>query len=191
MKKILVLFFLILSLFIVPRNVSATSFDLINPEGALSRGQDVIFTININTEGESLGSSAIGMTYETQYLEYVSVAPGDTFSTVSADVQGDGKLIITGTSTNPYSGAGAFAYITFKLIATQSGSTQLCVLFNPQTSTPTPNPTTPPDIVPTDVTEPVTALPKTGESKPMAQGIIFATIFLGAASIGLFVFKKT
>jgi len=185
MKKILITTLLILGvLLIVPISVSATTFDLIAPSGQLTRGQEVKFTINIDTEGNSLSSTSVGMTYETQYLEYVSVSPGDTFTTVSSDVQELGKFIITGTSTTPYSGSGTYAYVTYKLIATAPGETELCVLYNPQTPTPIPTtgPTSPP--VPT-------SLPKTGESKSTVQGVILASLFFVAAGIGLFVFKKT
>lgn len=172
----------------------ALTFDLVAPSGELIRGQDVKFTVNVDTEGKSLSSTSIGMTYETQYLEYVSVTPGDTFTTVSADVQGDGKLIITGTSTTPYSGSGVFAYVTFKLIATGAGSTELCALYNPQTPTATPVPggptSTPAPGQPTSPPAP-TALPKTGESKSTTQGAILASLFFVAAGAGLFIFKKT
>jgi len=189
MKKTLLLIFVFLSLLIIPNSVSATTFDLIAPTEQLVRGQDVKFTVNIDTEEKSLSTASIGMTYETQYLEYVSTAPGDSFTTVSADVQSDGKLIITG-SGDPYSGAGTFAYVTFKLIATSSGSTQLCVLFNPTSVTPTPGPTsTPGPGLPTSPPAP-TALPKTGESTPMANGVILSSFFLILATGSFFIIKK-
>lgn len=168
----------------------ALTFDLIAPTEQLVRGQDVKFTVNVDTEGKSLSSTSIGMTYETQYLEYVSVTPGDTFTTVSADVQGDGKFIVTGTSTTPYSGSGVFAYVTYKLIATGPGSTQLCALYNPASSTPTPGPTSTPGPGATSAPAP-TSLPKTGESSSTIQGAILASLFFIAAGAGLFIFKKT
>lgn len=184
MKKIIITILLILGVLIVPHSVSATTFDLIAPSGELIRGQEIKFTINIDTEGKSLSSTVIGMTYKTQYLEYVSVLPGNTFTTVSADVQEGGKLLITGSSTTPYSGAGIFAYVTFKLIATGPGSTELCALYNPSIPTPTPpsGPTSPP--IPT-------SLPKSGETKSVSQGIILAAFFLITAAGGFFVLKKT
>ena len=189
-KKVLItsLFFL-LTLISVPVPVMATTFDLIAPSGQLERGQEIKFTINIDTEGKSLSSTSIGMTYNTQYLEYVSVLPGNTFTTISADVQDGGKLIISGSSTAPYSGAGAYAYITFKLIATQSGSTQLCALFNPATSTPTPAPTSPPGSGPTSPPAP-TSLPKSGSSDSVAKGAILASLFIFVAAGSFFIFKK-
>ena len=184
MKKIIITILLILGVLIVPNSVSATTFDLIAPSGELVRGQEIKFTINIDTEGKSLSSTSIGMTHETQYLEFVSVSPGNTFTTVSADVQGAGKLIISGSSTTPYSGSGTYAYVTYKLIATGPGSTQLCALFNPSSPTPTspPGPTSPP--VPT-------SLPKSGQSKSAAQGLILASLFFAVAGVSFFVLKKT
>lgn len=187
-KRILLTYlFFLLTFVVIPSSVMATTFDLIAPTGQLTRGQEVKFTINIDTEGKSLSSTSIGMTYDTQYLEYVSVSPGNTFATVSADVQTGGKIIITGSSNSPYSGSGVFAYVTFKLIATQSGSTQLCVLFNPASS---PTPTVGPTSTPAPGTPIPTSLPKTGQSEPMTKGIIFASVFLIVATAGFFVIKK-
>ena len=195
MKKFLVMILLALGVLIIPNSVLATAFDLIAPTEQLVRGQNVIFTINIDTEGKSLSSTSVGMTYETQYLEYISTTPGNTFTTVSADVQDVGKLLITGSSTTPYSGSGTFAYVTFKLIATSSGSTQLCALFSPSTptATPGPSPTLGPSPTPGGPTSPPvpTSLPKTGESGSTVQGAILASLFFVAAGVGLFVFKKT
>lgn len=188
MKKIFAVLLCVFSFVFYTSSVNALTYDLIAPDGELVRGQDVKFTVNVNTEGNSLSSASIGMTYETQYLEYVSVAPGDSFTTVSADVQAGGKLILTASSTSPYSGSGVFAYVTFKLIATGAGSTQICALFNPDTP-PTVAPTTPPN-QPTSPPAP-TALPKTGESSSTVQGAVLASIFFMAAGISLFVFKKT
>jgi hypothetical protein len=185
MKRFFAILLCVLGFMLFAPSASALTFDLVAPSGELTRGQDVKFTVNINTEGSSIATSTIGMTYETQYLEYVSAAPGDSFTTVTANVQGDGKLLLTGTSTAPYSGSGVFAYVTFKLIATGPGSTKLCALYNPETPTATPvpaGPTAPPA---------PTALPKTGQGDSMAQGAILASLFFIAAGVSLFVFKKT
>lgn len=186
MKRFLTVLLCALGFMFYASSAFALTFDLVAPSGELTRGQDVKFTVNINTEGSSIATSTIGMTYETQYLEYVSAAPGDTFTTVTVNVLGDGKLLLTGTSTAPYSGSGVFGYVTFKLIATGPGSTKLCALYNPQTSptaTPVPaGPTSPPA---------PTALPKTGQGDSTAQGAILASLFFVAAGVSLFVFKKT
>lgn len=189
-KKLLITSFLfLLTLMSIPSSVLATTFDLIAPSGQLERGQEIKFTINIDTEEKSLSSTSIGMTYDTQYLEYVSVLPGNTFTTISADVQDGGKLIISGSSTAPYSGAGTYAYVTFKLIATQSGSTQLCALFNPASSTPTPGPTSPPGSGPTSPPAP-TSLPKSGNSDSVAKGAVLASLFFVVAAGSFLILKK-
>lgn len=161
----------------------ALTFDLIAPTEQLQRGQDVKFTVNIDTEGASLASTQIGMTYETQYLEYVSVAPGTTFTTVSADVQGDGKIVFTGTKDGGFTGSGSFAVVTFKLIATEAGSTQLCALFNPGVT-----PTPPPNATATPI--PPTALPTTGFFDRTAKGALLGGAFFVLSAVGFFVFKK-
>jgi len=208
MKKILITILFILGILIIPNSVSAITFDLIAPSGELIRGQEVKFTININTEGRSLSSTSIGMTYETQYLEYVSTLPGNTFTTVSTDVQGGGRLIISGSSTSPYSGSGTYAYVIYKLIATGPGSTELCALFNPSVSptptlTPTgrpqptytpypPQPTSPPG-QPTYTPyppQPTAAPPRPGSINQTTKGAILGAIFLVVAAGGMIVFKK-
>jgi hypothetical protein len=185
MKKFLAIILLTLGILLIPNSVSATTFDLVAPTEQLVKGQNVKFTVNIDTEGKSLSTASIGMTYETKYLEYVSTSPGNSFTTVSADVQSDGRLIITGSGA-PYSGAGTFAYVTFKLIATSSGSTQLCVLFNPTSVTPTPGPTSGGA---TSSPAP-TALPKTGQSAPTTNGIILASFFFILSAGSFFIIKK-
>jgi len=193
MKSFFAVLLCILGFMFYVSSAYALTFDLVAPSGELVRGQEIKFTINIDTEGKFLSSTSIGMTHETQYLEFVSVLPGNTFTTVSADVQGPGKLIISGSSTTPYSGSGVFAYVTYKLIATGPGATQLCALFNPaETPTATPQPTSPPG-QPTYTPYPLqpTSLPKSGETKSASQGIILATFFLISAAGGFFVLKKT
>jgi hypothetical protein len=187
MKRFLTVLLCALGFMFYASSTYALTFDLVGPTGELTRGQDVVFKINIDTEGKSLSTASVGMTYETQYLEYVSTAPGDSFTTVSANVLAEGgKLVLTGVSTTPYSGSGTFANVTFKLIATEAGSTELCALYNPET-TPT---LTPAPGVPTSPPAP-TALPKTGEGESTVQGAILASLFFVAAGISLFVFKKT
>lgn len=193
-----------------------TTFTLTAPSGTLQQGQNVTFTIGIDTGGDSLSSTSVGMTYDTQYLQYVSTSPGNTFTTVSADVAGTGKLILTGSSGTAFTGTGTFAYVTFKLIATGPGSTQLCTLFNPAsptptpgaTSTPGPTPTTGPTITPggptltpTPTATPgpsptlaptngavPTSLPVSGTSQP---NFILAAFFITVVAGSLFILKKT
>lgn len=164
----------------ITHTVEAAKYDLIAPTGALQRGQDVQFTINIDTEGKTLTNTTIGMTYQTGPLQYVSTTPGDAFPTVTAQVQDGGKIIFTASNPSGFSGTGTFAVVTFKIIATASGSAELCVLFNPET-TPTPGPTTPP-VVPT-------SLPKTGSINQTKQGMFLGVGLLILATGALILYN--
>jgi hypothetical protein len=178
MKKLFVfIVFTALMFFISPQSTQAVTFDLLAPSGQLASGQDVRFTINIDTEGHSLTSTQIGMTYDTTVLQYVSTSPGNSFTTVAADPQTGGKIIITGSSTSGYSGAGSFAVITFNIIAQSSGSTQLCALYNPANPTPTSA------IVPTN-------LPTSGSFAGSGRNVIFGLAMIVVAAISLIYFKK-
>ncbi len=140
--------FFLLSL-ISPRKVFATQFKLFAPSGTLERGQTYDFTIEVDTEGESLTQTQIGLTYDTKYLEFEGITPGDTFSVVSSQDLSEGKILITGSNDEEYSGSGTFAYAKFKIIANAPGETELCVLWAPsatpsEQSQPTNTPTSPP-----------------------------------------------
>ncbi len=192
MKKLFVfIIFMAVVLFISPQSTQAVIFDLLAPSGQLSRGQDVRFIINIDTEGRSFTSTQIGMTYDVGVLEYVSISPGSTFTTVAADLQDGGKIIITGSSTSGYSGSGSFATVTFRIIAQSSGETQLCVLFNPANPTPTslppgvPTPTSLPPGVPTP-----TSLPRSGSFPESGRGIITGLAMVAIAVVSFILFKK-
>jgi len=161
----------------IAQNVEAAKYDLIAPSGQLSRGQNVQFTINIDTEGKTLTTAKIGMTYQTGPLQYVSTTPGDTFSTVSAETQEGGKIIFTASNPSGFSGKGTFAVVTFKIIATAPGSAELCVLFNPETPTP------PPQVIPT-------SLPQTG-SVNQTSGGMFLGITLLVLATGALVFYNS
>lgn len=183
MKNLSLLIFLILTFMfgVVALNTTyaaTASFGITPPSGQLTRGQNVDFTITVDTQGQSISSTSVGMIYDMEFLQYVSAAPGDAFTTVNAEAQeaGDynfpsagvkkaGRLIINASSPSGFSGTGTFAIVTFKLIATSAGSAELCVLYNPEI-TPTPNP-----VVPTSAPKP-TALPKTGSMDQVAQGAI-------------------
>jgi len=158
MDKLLKNFFIIFSFLFFflffPRFSYATVFDLIAPPGPFERGQEIVFTININTEGATLNNTAIGMTYDTNYLEYINTLPGDTFNTITTDNLGDGKIVFYGNSSTGFSGSGKFTDVTFKLIAQAPGSTELCVLWNPSTQ-------------PTAASQP-TAAPRTTNAAPVS-----------------------
>ncbi len=179
MKKVFSFVISFFVFFFLAQASYAITFDLIAPSGTLTSGQDVKFTVNIDTEGKSYTSTQIGMTYDTKYLEYVSVTTGNTFTTVSADPQSGGKLVLSASSTSGFSGTGTFAYVTFKLIATGAGSTQLCALYNPETPTPTPVSNTPAP----------TALPTSGVNGSSAE-VALGLVFLALAGTGLVVYKN-
>lgn len=183
MKKLLILlvtFFA--SLLVFTGNVQALTFDLVPPSGQLQQGQNIQFTVNVNTEGKSLATTSIGMTYDTTVLQYVSAVPGTTFTTVTADNQAGGKLVLTGTSAAGFTGTGSFALVTFKIIATSSGSTTLCTLYNPET------PTTAP-AGPTNTPGP-TALPKTGSFEQTQNGLMLGAGFFVLSALSFFIVKK-
>lgn len=128
----------VLTLLSAPSAFAAVNFDLVPPSGTLTRGSDITFTINITTNGETVTSVQNGLTYDTQFLEYVSSAPGPAMTNLTVDTsQGTGKLLFTGTNSSGFTGTGIFATVVFKLIAEESGQTDLCTLW-------TPTPTTPP-----------------------------------------------
>jgi hypothetical protein len=135
--------FMVMSLVFAASPAYATTFDLIPPTGQLQRGQDITFTINIDTEGASLTSIQSGLTYDATLLQYVSVAPGAAMTAVTADTTtyGTGKVLFTGTNAAGFNGTGVFATVVFKIIAQSSGSTEICTLWLPE-----PSPTLPPSI---------------------------------------------
>ncbi len=186
MKNFLKIFLALFVFFVFAAVPSyAITFDLIAPSGTLQSGQNVQFTINVNTEGQSMTSTSVGMTYDTQYVQYVSASAGNTFTTVSANDLGGGKLVLTGSSDSGYSGSGSFAVVTFKIIATSPGSTTLCALYNPDTPTPTPapgnQPTTPPQ---------PTSLPTTGQTESTTKGALLGFGFFSLAALGFFILKN-
>jgi len=178
LKQILVVCFFLSVALVFPDKALAIKFDLIAPSGQLTRGQDVDFTININTEGETVTYQQIGITYDTQYLQYVRTTAGTAMTSVSTDDQGSGKLLLTGNNSSGFTGTGSFAIVTLKIIAASPGSTELCTLWLP-TPTPSPAPTV---IAPT-------SLPKTSGTETAYYAGIFGLVVLGTA-IGLYFFSK-
>ncbi len=187
--------FVFVFLYVIPLSAfAAVKFDLVPPSGQLSRGQDVTFTINIDTQGASVSTIQTGMTYETQYLEYVSAQAGATMNSVTVDPsQGAGKLVLTGTNASGYTGTGVFATVVFKIIATESGTTELCALWeitpSPTPTTPPVGPTTPPVIPTTPPPPPPTALPQSGFEVPKNTALIAGGVFLLVA-ISVFLYSQ-
>lgn len=183
MKKNFFIFFIFL--FFFTKNVFATTFDLyVSTEPPYNRGQEITFTISINTEGKTLNNTSIGMTYDTQYLQYLNTIPASSFETVTTDNLGNGKLVFYGSSSKGFSGQEKFVDVVFKLIAQAPGSTELCVLWNPQTPT-TPQPTTPQTTSPQP-----TQIPKTGNNKYSLKASLFGGGLLILASLKFLLFNK-
>lgn len=196
MKKSVGLSFLfaILALFTLVPPTFATKFDLIPPSGTLQRGQDITFTINIDTEGAAITSIQAGLTYDSTLLKYVSVTAGAAMNSVVADTAtyGTGKVLFTGTNNAGYNGTGVFATVVFNIIAQSSGSTEICTLWVPgPTATPAPSPTLGPSptpgptvIQPTAPPQP-TSLPQTGTVGSKNTAVFFAIAFFVIAG-GIF-----
>ena len=155
-------------------------FGLIPPSGTLTRGQDVTFIVNLDTQGAKVTSTQIGMTYDPQYLEYISTTPGDAMTTIDA-VPSENNLIISGSNSEGFTGSGVYAYVTFKIIATTAGSTEICQLYN-VTTTPTPAPTSAP--VPTE-------LPKSGIGGNTQMLAITGTILLLSSAASFLILKRS
>jgi len=172
-------------------SVFATTFDLIPPGGTLVRGQDITFTINIDTEGVAVTSTQTGITYDSTLLQYVNVTAGAAMNSVVADTTtyGTGKVLFTGTNNAGFNGTGVFATVVFTIIAQSSGSTEICTLWLPE-PTPTlgpsptvgPTPTLGPSPTPGPTLPPQpTALPQTGTTNSRNTAIIFGILFLAGA----------
>lgn len=172
--------------FLLVKEAVAVEFSLIAPSGLLQRGQQVTFTIDIDTKGEALTTTQIGFTYDTQYLEYINTTPGNTFTTISVSQVESGKLVILGTQSPGFSGQGVFAYVNLKLIAQAPGSTELCVLWAPS-PTPTNQPTNQPTQTPTNppAAQP-TALPRSGNYQTIKYGACLAVLFFLIAGLSFF-----
>ena len=149
--------FYLLTLFFTPQ-VQAAKFRLSAPSGTLQRGGPVSLIINIDTEGGNLAEAATGASYDPSLLRFNSVTAGNTFPQVSSSVISEGKIKITGTNAQGFSGNGIFATLNFTIIAQSPGSAQFCTLFDvpgtieqppppPGTALPTLNllPSPPPD----------------------------------------------
>lgn len=177
MFRKLTIFFLIgfLYLFLAYfRSTNATGYSLVAPTGTLNRGDDVTFQLNIDTEGQSMSTANIGLTYKTEFLEYKSIASDNTFSSVDATPDGNGNLAITASESSGYNGSGTLANITFNLIAQSSGSTELCTLTSPTTP---PGETIQPTKISSQSANP-TNLPITGGTENGLYPIIFGSMFI-------------
>jgi len=182
---VIMIFFL---LFVFSKNIFATTYDLYLPEGPYNRGDEFQLTISVDTEGNSIESAEIGSTYDTEFLEFLTVTPGDTFSTVTATPLGGGELMISASNTSGFSGQGTFAYINFKIIASAPGATEICTLWEPSPTTPPGQPTTQPTTPPGQPTTPPQPTP--GNEKPFLYIAIGGLLFVLTAS-GAFAFLNS
>lgn len=180
MKSVFLVLFFLLVIFVFAGGAYATTFDLLAPSGQLTRGQEVKFTINIDTEGRTLKTTEVGMSYKTEVLQYISTTPGNAFSTVSATAPEGGKILFGGKSEAGFSGSGTFAIVTFKLIATAPGSTELCILFAPG-----PSPTTPPPATASATPRPPPPPRSGSDSYGKSLGLLAIILLLGAFSLYL------
>ena len=180
-------FIVMLSFFVFTPSAFATTFNLVPPTGTLTRGQDITFTINIDTKGAVITSIQSGLAYDATLLKYISVTAGGAMNTITADSEkyGSGKVLFTGTNNTGYNGSGVYATVVFNIIAQSPGATDICSIWSPD-PTPTPAPTSivptspPPATIPTLPPQP-TALPQTGISDSRDTALIFAASFLAAA----------
>ncbi len=110
--------------------LAAPSYSLVAPSTGIARGQNVQFTIRIDTAGESVTNTTAGLRYDTKYLKYVGVQAGEAATSVTGTESTTGEIILTGTSNN-FSGEGAYAHVTFTIVADAPGGTQICSVFTP------------------------------------------------------------
>ena len=140
-KRLLFLLFFFITFFVVvPQTHAIISMAITEPEGTFVRDQEYDFTVTIDTSSEEVATTQGRVTYETEYLQFVSLTKGNFFDSVTYTDETTGTIIVTGTNTTAKSGSGTFAIVRFKLIATAPGSTTLCAVA-PITPSATPAPT--------------------------------------------------
>ncbi|MCR4329468.1 MAG: cohesin domain-containing protein [Candidatus Roizmanbacteria bacterium] len=180
--------FIAISLVFFCTSAQAVYYGITGPSGQVVNGQEYEWTITVDTQGQALTDGAAAVTFDTQYLQYVSTTPGDFFNSVSASPSAT-VVTLTGTNLSAKSGTGTFAKVKFKLIASGPGSTELCTVAPVTTPTPTPPvatatpvPTTPPAVV-TNTPTP-TAIVQTGFGGQWTFGIVaFSLIALGVIGV--------
>ena len=144
-SKTLWLFFLFLAFFslVFPSQTQAISMTIEAPSEQLVRGEEYDFVVTIDTFNTAIATTQGRVTYETQYLQFVSLTNGNFFASTTYIEESTGVILLTGTNNTAKTGSGTFAIIRFKLIATAAGSTTLCAIA-PVTPTSTPAPSAPP-----------------------------------------------
>lgn len=177
MAKIITIFSLLFfALLLFSTSVKAElTYDLIAPTGTLKRGDTARFQVNIDTDDQTITSSSVGMTYDTNYIDFKSITAGNAMTSVSKTDTETGKFLMNGSNNAGFKGFGVFAYVDFQITADAPGSTELCSLWGPTPTTPPPNPTSPPNATsPPNPTSPQpTELPRAGSS---TQADLFAVV---------------
>jgi hypothetical protein len=185
MKKFPKAFFLALGIFLVsfldPEKVAAVRYELITPSGPFTRGQVVQIGVIIDTQGESLESAQIDLSYKNDFLEYQGVEAGTVFPTVEGAITGTNTIRVVGrieSGDTKKSGVGLLAQINFRIIYDAAGETEFCTIVG------RPTPTQPPASP-----QPTIELPPTGRAESLviftALGILF-----GLSSFVLIRFAK-
>lgn len=183
-----IVIFVVFAFFVV-KPAHAVFYGITGPSGEVVRDQEYEWTITVDTQGQAMTQGVAAVTFDSQYLQYVSTTPGDFFNSVSASPTST-TVVLTGTNLSAKSGTGSFAKVKFKLIATAPGSTELCTVA--PVTTPTLTPTTPPSIStatpipPTAVvvTPTPTAIVQTGFGSQWTFGIVaFSLIALGVLGV--------
>jgi len=143
-KHVLGLFFIfLLPLFLFTPKAHALSMTIEAPTTQLVRDQEYDFVVSIDTFNTPIVTTQGNVTYETQYLQFVSLTKGNFFDSVTYTETTPGTIVLTGTNSAAKSGSGTFAIVRFKLIAQSPGSTTLCAVA-PVTPSGTPAPSNPP-----------------------------------------------
>lgn len=150
-----------------PSVFAAPSYSLVAPSTGITRGQNVQFTIRIDTAGESVTNTTAGLRYDTKYLKYVGVQAGEAATSVTGTESTTGEIILNGTSNN-FSGEGAYAHVTFTIVADAPGGTQICSVFTPSNS-PSSNAST------TSTQSRPSTLPQSGAAETTLLAMIAAT----------------
>ena len=180
----------------------AIKFSLIAPTGTLKRGDTARFTVQIDTQGETVYSTEIGANYQSQYIEFKQALPTDDFPTINVKRLSDSSLLISGSNPSGFNGQGIFTYLEFQIIADAPGSAQLCSLFaptptsgyptTPPGNSPTPNPTSPYTQYPTITPLPTyikSSPPPIQKGPPPPTGNFSTVIHLTAISLVLISFR--
>lgn len=109
----------------------AVGYSLNPPRGQLSRGETVQVTVGTDVQGENHSVGVIGITYDTNKLQYVSASPASSTDSIDITQPSTGKLLVVGKKSSSYITTGTFAILNFTIIADESGSTEICAAFSP------------------------------------------------------------